>query len=387
MVPRVIRSNVLWCAADCHACRLSRRRRMIVTSWLALSFYLFGALAPAPRAVDGMARQVVLDETFEGARIFDIVTSSGLPNVIVVILINDRGGLMPRYSLDAGRTWQTLATPPGVEPGSNLPIYEIAIAPRADQSIRFLVLARTEEQATLYRSGDFGATWTTSISAYGISNLVASQADPQRLYLGTSTEPINQAFLGSLYTSPDGGISWNEISLGTDILMRAVPSPSIAGRVYRQIYFPGTSWSQSDDAGQTWTYPPFPSIGNVIIDAHNPLHLYGRSEEFYHSSDGGETWEVLTTVPEDNGQLLAHPTQAGVLFLLTLNGLYRSADSGNTWEKLSPIGEGQIYADYSTPGRLLWARGNCLWASTSAGVTWTPLTAGCIRVYLPAIIR
>jgi photosystem II stability/assembly factor-like uncharacterized protein len=360
---------------------------MIVTSWLALSLYLFGALAPTPHAVDGMARHRVLGETFEGARIVDIVTSSGLPNVIVVLLRNDRDGLMPRYSLDAGRTWQTLPTPPGVEPGSNLPIYEIAIAPRADQSIRFLVLAGTEERATLYRSGDFGATWAISLSAYGISNLVASQADPQRLYVGTSTEPINQAFLGSLQTSADGGINWNEITVGTDILMQAVPSPSIAGRVYRKIYFPGTSWSQSDNAGQIWTNPSFLSFADVIIDARNPLQLYGWSEELYHSSDGGKTWKVLTTVPADNGQLLAHPTQAGVLLLLTLNGLYRSADSGNSWKKLSPLGEGQIYADYSTPGRLLWARGDCLWASTSAGVRWTALTAGCNRVYLPAIIR
>lgn len=72
------------------------------------------------------------------------------------------------YSTDTGKTWTKFATHPG--PGQN---YRGKIAISSDGAV---VLWNPEEKNMLYRTSDWGATWTTATGATG-QNLHA-QADP-----------------------------------------------------------------------------------------------------------------------------------------------------------------------------------------------------------------
>jgi photosystem II stability/assembly factor-like uncharacterized protein len=346
-----------------------------------------GCAQLGPRGA-GATGRAAPSQPFGGATIVDIATSPGLPNVLLVSLTDNTGWLTPQYSLDGGQTWHPLATEPWGDQAENS--LGIAIAPRVDQSVRFIVFV----EGVLYRSGDFGATWaqTSFVGENDLISLVASPADPQRLYLSTATpvNPMFPAFVSTLSTSADGGVSWSNLAALPDLGISAIPSPSIGGRFYSYVNGWRHYWSQSDDAGQTWAGRSFP-VNRLAIDAQNPLQLYGLalwSDQISgSSSDGGQTWKPWSTLPANARQLVAHPNKSRMLFIQSDAGLYRSSDAGTSWNLLSPNATGIIKPDYSTPGRLLWARGSCLFASTTDGSIWTPLVAGCGPVYLPIIIR
>jgi photosystem II stability/assembly factor-like uncharacterized protein len=120
----------------------------------------------------------------------------------------------------------------------------------------------------------------------------------------------------------------------------------------------GTGVLKSVDAGETWrrvsdhTLPAPGTINDIVVDRSNPDRVYltqysfrantGEGEVyasgFFFSDDGGKGWtKTFTGLPRD---LVAHPTDAGTLYLSMSNtfsktppsaGVYKSTDGGETW--------------------------------------------------------
>ena len=350
-----------------------------------------------------------------------IATSSGLPGVIVFSQVNSSGESWLHYSLDSGNHWQPAWTMP-----VNGSIAGLAIAPRPDPQypVRFLFTDGwpNSPNGKLYRSGDFGATWAEQHFPENMSGsafeLVASPVDAQRIYLSAQTtwveDPpgcfpiICDTYYGFVYSSTDAGVSWTETaqdrlrSFGS-----LAASPVQAQHRYAEHrYSSGHDWYRGSDG----SYHEWPGVDILVLDAVDADKLYGveaSSATFTTTSvlthgqtspDGGITWTPWGSMPGGCTQLQAHPTQTKTLYLLCGGDVYRSTDAGNTWNL--PAGatayglvaqETSFLApDYGTPGRLLWARADGLWASQDNGAAWQQLAAiqpPIRRIFLPAMMR
>ena len=299
----------------------------------------------------------------------DIATSPGLPGVLVLKLESDRTWLRPLYSLDGGSTWHQVRT----VPWEGLPwnVYPrgvgIAIAPRGDQTVRLLVAPFGYR---LYRTGDFGLQWASVDVGPYFYDFEASPAQPDRLYLTFSQAygfpPVELSFAAR---SDDAGLTWAGVNSAwwPERFGIVVPSPVLAGKVY--LHSSGEGWLESSDAGITWLLRDFPADLRAL-DATDPQLLYGRG---MRSSDGGQTWHSMAPMPAGCYQLLAHPAKSRVLLLRCDQGIYRSIDAGDTWNLVSAIQGNLLAPDYGVPGRILLARSDELWVSTSDGSEWIEL--------------
>jgi photosystem II stability/assembly factor-like uncharacterized protein len=118
---------------------------------------------------------------------------------------------------------------------------------------------------------------------------------------------------------------------------------------------------RSTDGGATWSASTTTISGNVValaVDPANPSNAYATtslsgSTVFYHSGDGGITWQSNGAVGAPQGtpvsRILIDPQNPAGIYAFFSNVLYQSADSGRTWQKtvlpfLSPQGVPTAFA-------------------------------------------
>jgi photosystem II stability/assembly factor-like uncharacterized protein len=190
-----------------------------------------------------------------------------------------------------------------------------------------------------------------------VNAIAISPANPQLVLVGGAT--------GGIWRSTDGGstfvpVSDNQVDLAVGSIAFAPSNPSIvyAGMGDTAGGYMGTGVLKSVDAGETWrrisdhTLPAPGTINDIVVDRSNPDRVYltqysfrantGEGEVyasgFFFSEDGGKGWtKTFTGLPRD---LVAHPTDAGTLYLSMSNtfsktppsaGVYKSTDGGETW--------------------------------------------------------
>jgi len=227
-------------------------------------------------------------------------------------------------SLDAGNTWQYIASP-FAGPfnssgyfGGGAHINQIAVDPGNNLIVLAAVWRFPASSAGIYRSADGGNTWTqvfpgapaTSI-AFSSTGSVAYAAVSD--YFGTN--------LAGIYKSTDAGQNWTPVN-GSG----ATQLPLTAGGV------------ASVGEIQLAMAPSSPTTLYVSIQGLNTFAPLSPNSVF-RSIDGGATWNptatnpfVYTTRPAGNKGMVitVHPTNANIVFLGEQD-LYRSMDGGQTW--------------------------------------------------------
>lgn len=214
----------------------------------------------------------------------------------------------------------------------------------------------------IYRSTNFGASWTRVFTFYGFS--FAKHGGT--LYAGTSS---------GVYTSTNDGATWTAINNGITgswiYAMAAIPNGSgvtlfaAAGGVLR-----------STDNGATWT-PASNGLTNAGVralttapNASGGTDLYaGTGRGIFHTSNSGASWTDVSFVSSTVRGLAVTP--GGAILAGTENVIVRSSDAGATWTEtdarvmahdftVSP--SGSIFACTFSSG---------IFKSTDGGVTWT----------------
>lgn len=195
-------------------------------------------------------------------------------------------------------------------------------------------------------------------------SLLVAPTDPHQLWLGTHV---------GIYESLDGGRSWTFAGLEGQDAMNL-------GRTQE-----GTVWtaghdvlSRSSDGGKTWTSVrpeglPGLDVHGFAIDPDNRSLLYAAvaGKGLYRSSDGGESFELVSTDVGPGVLGMAVSAEGRILAADPSRALFASDDGGRTWR---PVLEQQIVGVAFNPAdpRIVLAIGARIYLSRDGGETWAP---------------
>jgi photosystem II stability/assembly factor-like uncharacterized protein len=156
------------------------------------------------------------------------------------------------------------------------------------------VLAGVEHGALL-RSGDGGETWTESLVGSDVHRVAVHPAEPERVSAATGS---------GLHRSRDGGHTWEHADGLDGLYLHAIEYyPEDHHRLYAYAAEAESPVHRSDDGGDTWN-PIGPRLPNGRATDALRLHpadpetvLYvgdvGDASRVFVSPDAGHTWERL----------------------------------------------------------------------------------------------
>lgn len=183
--------------------------------------------------------------------------------------------------------------------------------------------------------------------------------------------------------SEDGGATWHQASglEGADpmgwVVDQEDPSKMYAGG------HPG--FYRSEDGGESWSKNnaglPGTDVHALGIDPQNPETLYASivREGLYRSQDAGRSWELVNARVGTMGLILVDPRDSNALYLIGEDGFLRSTDGGESFERLGTIPGGMamsISQEWQKPDTFYAASGGQVFKSTDGGESWRPVGDG-----------
>lgn len=261
---------------------------------------------------------------------------------------------------DAGETWSesTLAFPGGQ-------LYFL------DANNGYLLsdlgVGAGSQWVALYHTSDGGLTWEQRFShepgtesdlpGSGIKSGMTF-IDDQNGWI-TGSVPMDSYIY--LYRTRNGGVNWEEVLISIPVSLSGsfleptsvvIPPGSNGDQLFMPVRVLGTSdpytlaFFQSLDAGETWSLLSSVPDASRSDFADSLLGISGGEHSLYMTLDGAETWSDLSTnLPKGESLLQIESVSDGNLWILTtptpedlsVVHLYRSANSGASWELLPAV--------------------------------------------------
>ncbi len=273
----------------------------------------------------------------------------------------------------------------------------------------------------VWKTENAGTTWTPLFdeqASYSTGCLTLDPQNPAIIWVGTGENVGGRhvAYGDGIYRSKDGGASWENLGLKqTEHISKIIVHPDNSDVVW--VAAQGPLWSKggergvykTTEGGATWNRvlgnAEWTGATDLLIDPRDPQVLYaatwdrhrtvaalmggGPGTGIHKSTDGGETWEELTSgLPKSNmGKigLAISPQDPDVLYAAieldrTQGAVYRSADRGASWKKMSNTvsgGTGPHYYQelYASPHKFdrLYLMNVRVLTSEDGGKTFTQL--------------
>jgi photosystem II stability/assembly factor-like uncharacterized protein len=313
-----------------------------------------------------------------------IAVAESDPNVIYVgtgsdgLRSNVSTGRGVYKSTDAGRTWSFVGLYNSGQTGA------VRIHPRDPNTAWVAAIGdafKPNPERGVYKTSDGGRTWRQVLKlsdSTGAADVEVNPANPDIVYAWMSRierKPwtiISGAREGGFYKSTDGGETWKKITTGlpTGLVGKANIAVTAANpnRVYALIEaLPDPGFYRSEDAGESWarinpaanmlTRPFY--YTTLAADPTNANVVYGGSEGFFKSVDGGATWQSFSTPHGDNHDMWINPADGNTMIQSNDGGANVSTDGGRTWSTQNNQPTAEMYGvflDNAYPYRLYGAQ-------------------------------
>jgi len=335
----------------------------------------------------GIQWRNVSDGFFDTGSVGAIAISESAPDVVYVgmgetcIRGNASIGDGVYRSDDGGATWRHL----GLE--ETLQIARIRVDPRDPDVAYVAALGNAwgpSEARGVYRTQDGGLTWKKVLYRdvnSGAIDLELDPSNPDVLYaslLELRRFPWGFRSAGSgtgLFKSTDGGDTWTELTDrpglpgGPKGRIGIAVSPANPRRVWAIIdaELGKKGLFRSDDAGATWTrvnenadllQRPW-YYDHVFADPADENTVWVLNVRAWKSTDGGETFRVVSTPHPDHHDLWIDPRNPDRMIQGSDGGASVSFDGGRSWSGLLNQSTAQLYhvvADRRTPYRVYAAQ-------------------------------
>lgn len=226
------------------------------------------------------------------------------------------------------------------------------------------------ESSGAFKTTDKGLNWTlisaNEVFVGGLSAIKIHPTDPDNVFLCGNNR---------IYETTDGGTTWTEKyytgSTGNEIKFHPTKPDTLFVTASNGFY-------KSEDGGDTWTKIYSDGCWDVDFHPTNPdtVYLLKRNntlkrEEFFMSSDEGQTWTlkdmgwyspaVLAEAGMNGGKIAVSPVNPNKVWVCLIGaskandngwiGVYRSTDRGENWTNLAGQ-DGGPYAAINDPNSM-----------------------------------
>lgn len=264
-------------------------------------------------------------------------------------------------SLDGGKTWKNVGL------RDSRAIGRLIIHPKNPDIVLVAALGHPfgpNEERGIFRTTDGGKTWQkvlyknpdtggidVAFDPHNANIVFASLWQARRTPWSLSSGGPGSGF----YRSDDGGTTWKEVQ---DEHLPKKPYGKIgiavaanSERVYALIEAEEGGLYRSDDGGRTWQLVSGDRrlrqrawyYMHVIADPRDPDTVYVLNVDFHKSTDGGRTFNKLTTPHGDYHDLWIDPLDPQRMLSLNDGGATVTLDGGKTWTSQENQPTAQIY--------------------------------------------
>lgn len=166
---------------------------------------------------------------------------------------------------------------------------------------------------------------------------------------------------------------------------------------------------KSTDSAASWTAPaglsePGFQHGQLTITPDGDLFVIPGccAREVYRSTDGGNSWDILTSGIEDQlpRAIAADPVASSTVFIGTSAGVYKTTDGGTSWAAsntgiedriveaiaVDPVSTLTVYAGINNGGVFKSTDSGATWSASNAGIENTTVVAVVVDPATPATI-
>ncbi|ASC73445.1 Xyloglucanase Xgh74A [Halomicronema hongdechloris C2206] len=263
----------------------------------------------------------------------------------------------------------------------------VEVSPSFSQDSTLYILGRNN----LFRSTDQGNTWSRLSNGldnrFDFSSLDLSPVDPALLYLTSPGDGI--------YTSKDGGDSWQTVNQGLDSLDITWIQASATSSQVALAMTQDNQLYQTSNGGNRWQKVLTASDAtSLAYIPETPTALLGNAQgQLWRSDDQGTTWSAWSTLPQGEAIQAIAPSPNystdQTLFIATAeSGIYQSIDGGASFTSLNqgledlrvrevlplpaPAGEMSLLAITWDGGCWRWRPEQAQWVNTDTGLSRDP---------------
>ncbi|NWG28455.1 MAG: glycosyl hydrolase, partial [Ignavibacteriaceae bacterium] len=272
----------------------------------------------------------------------------------------------------------------------------------------------------VWKTINSGTTWEPVFDNYGSFSIGCVTIDPKNthvVYVGTGENNSQRSVSwgDGIYRSEDGGKSFKNIGLKkSEHIAKILIDPRDSKVIY--VAAQGPLWGpggdrglyKSTDSGASWDsvlyISPNTGVTDVVMDPRDPDVLYAASYQrrrhvwtllnggpeggIHKSTDGGKTWNKLTTgLPTgDIGRigLAISPVNPDYVYAIVeaqgkSGGFFKSTNRGVTWEKMNEVvsSSAQYYSEiFCDPADVnkVYLLDTFSQITTDGGKTFTPIS-------------